>query len=1107
MRGGGGGGRRGGRGRGGGGSGGGGYGRSDARRPGGAASRDDRDRRERRPDYSPGRRSPSPRRPARRPPRGDDDDRYVIRSNRGPTRGGRVDYGGDRDRSRGGDPPLSRRDLGYNNRHDEPGRGRREDYGSDRDLSRRREDYGRDRDLPGGGLREEYAVDRDRDLRPNGRREDYGGGRDGRREDYRRNLDPPREGRREDFSRNLDPPRDYERVPYREERDRYVHRDRGANGTYNSPPAYMLTDDPSDLNRPPLRSERKESYYIGGPGGRSIDKERELLGADGMTLRISATESGRTSALYQDRGSPPSRAALSRPPPVYPSVPPETGFLTGGSAMKAGDGFGPESTRFLHGDGKYGKQVRDPYDERGRGTGRHYSGGRDVPLEEDGGTDWRYPPADMPIHRDRETERHYSSRGMPGSDLVPCTQLKQIGDSSPSLLAKDRPYRMHSEPHFEPSSNVREMNGFVMPSNDSLGHGSGRAHRFSESPFEHGSGHSDEALLDINRQEHSKLALRAEPMEFDGHPYATRDPILDTYLASEDLRGNVPQNPRLLSGSGSLTGLRDERINHHSRLSHRMSDDEDSYKAILHDSDHNLQNSDGVHASVPYPPARGGNGRYSHSPRLEPIGSPRRPARQHEFASFEDVHGLSDQEVSPMISRKRYRSPAYPDYAMDMPLAEDRFTRQGYNSDDMDACDLSPRRMSRHYNMIDEDEYDARYSMPNNRGVFSRLALPDEISGEWTHAEQESHPHSNTLTYGHSKHKPLSQRLSRPFGHLQFGESSIHGRGRGLSKSGKKRMRGSLHQFHGGYSSPRNQFIRPNKFSKSPEDDLKQSEMNHEDAPECEDLPVQKDPPEGSEEFAKQVDEAFLKYSKILNESPDKQKKFRDASKGSLSCCVCGSVARKFPDIDALISHAYDTCKAGLKTKHLGFHKALCVLMGWNWHVAPDTSKSHHSFPAEEVNAMKRDLMLWPPVIVIHNSSIAIKTKDTEANIVSKEEIEGLLADIGIPREKVKICYGRPANQSVFVVKFQPTISGFQEAMRIHDHFSARNHGKEDFHQMRGGKGKQAAPVDNLEELLYAHIAVAEDLGCLDEETKRRCFIRSKMDIEAKANATLNLEP
>jgi len=104
------------------------------------------------------------------------------------------------------------------------------------------------------------------------------------------------------------------------------------------------------------------------------------------------------------------------------------------------------------------------------------------------------------------------------------------------------------------------------------------------------------------------------------------------------------------------------------------------------------------------------------------------------------------------------------------------------------------------------------------------------------------------------------------------------------------------------------------------------------------------------------------------------------------------SVARKFPDIDALLTHAYNTCKEGLKTRHLGFHKALCVLMGWNWLVAPDTSKAHHSIPSEEVNAMRGDLMLWPPVVVIHNSSIVNKVKDTEAKVVSMEEIECVLA-------------------------------------------------------------------------------------------------------------------
>uniref|UniRef100_A0A0A8ZLD1 Uncharacterized protein n=1 Tax=Arundo donax TaxID=35708 RepID=A0A0A8ZLD1_ARUDO len=90
----------------------------------------------------------------------------------------------------------------------------------------------------------------------------------------------------------------------------------------------MLPDHPSDLDRPSLSPGKKESDYFGGPndrslhrdseyfggsGRRSMDKEIELFGDDGVTLRISATELGRTSALYQDRRSPPLPRAMLEP--------------------------------------------------------------------------------------------------------------------------------------------------------------------------------------------------------------------------------------------------------------------------------------------------------------------------------------------------------------------------------------------------------------------------------------------------------------------------------------------------------------------------------------------------------------------------------------------------------------------------------------------------------------------------------------------------------------------------------------------------------------------------------------------------------------------------
>jgi len=49
---------------------------------------------------------------------------------------------------------------------------------------------------------------------------------------------------------------------------------------------------------------------------------------------------------------------------------------------------------------------------------------------------------------------------------------------------------------------------------------------------------------------------------------------------------------------------------------------------------------------------------------------------------------------------------------------------------------------------------------------------------------------------------------------------------------------------------------------------------------------------------------------------------------------------------------------------------------------------------------------------------------------------------------------------------------------------------------MRGSKGKKAASTESLEKVLYAHIGVVEDLGLLDEGTKKRCKVRCRCNTE-----------
>lgn len=41
--------------------------------------------------------------------------------------------------------------------------------------------------------------------------------------------------------------------------------------------------------------------------------------------------------------------------------------------------------------------------------------------------------------------------------------------------------------------------------------------------------------------------------------------------------------------------------------------------------------------------------------------------------------------------------------------------------------------------------------------------------------------------------------------------------------------------------------------------------------------------------------------------------------------------SKEFPDMHSLIMHMYNPDKADLLVDHLGLHKALCVLMGWNY--------------------------------------------------------------------------------------------------------------------------------------------------------------------------------
>lgn len=106
--------------------------------------------------------------------------------------------------------------------------------------------------------------------------------------------------------------------------------------------------------------------------------------------------------------------------------------------------------------------------------------------------------------------------------------------------------------------------------------------------------------------------------------------------------------------------------------------------------------------------------------------------------------------------------------------------------------------------------------------------------------------------------------------------------------------------------------------------------------------------------------------------------------------------SKDFGDAHSLVTHTYHSLKVGLRTEHLGLHKALCFLMGWNWLVSPDNSRLYQSRPVAEAKALKEDLILWPPIVIIHNCSIGIKVSTHESKVVANEGMEERLRGLSI---------------------------------------------------------------------------------------------------------------
>lgn len=94
--------------------------------------------------------------------------------------------------------------------------------------------------------------------------------------------------------------------------------------------------------------------------------------------------------------------------------------------------------------------------------------------------------------------------------------------------------------------------------------------------------------------------------------------------------------------------------------------------------------------------------------------------------------------------------------------------------------------------------------------------------------------------------------------------------------------------------------------------------------------------------------------------------------------------------------HAYNSDTADQLVDHLAFHKALCILMGWNYLMPPDNSKAYQNLSVDDAEATLDDLIIWPPTVLIHNT-ITGKGKDGRMEGLGNRAMDSSLRGIAQP--------------------------------------------------------------------------------------------------------------
>lgn len=274
-----------------------------------------------------------------------------------------------------------------------------------------------------------------------------------------------------------------------------------------------------------------------------------------------------------------------------------------------------------------------------------------------------------------------------------------------------------------------------------------------------------------------------------------------------------------------------------------------------------------------------------------------RPLYRHDAPlPFEDRHKFQ-REVACVAEREIPQSPIFPDCAKRLHHTLYSPSHNGY-ANDLGYEPSLERLMAREHQLRHVHDHDHVH----NNVIYDDSIFEDDDDdvGNDNNGDEDGHVSNPRITVKDRLNlpSPLLNEVDHPI-IRRAGPSRnpvvIHGKhhhSQKMAVPAAMRTNSVKKRLQSGPLDLRRENFRAHKLQRRGMDDepnIRKVNYEYEMCPD-EDAAntVLRDPPEGSEELNKQVEKAFFKYAKIVNESSREKKKFLPPGKGSVVCYVCG---------------------------------------------------------------------------------------------------------------------------------------------------------------------------------------------------------------------------